>query len=211
VQVTPDDLPQRWSRSHHGIDPTQIPLLSGWLRLMWTVARGLAWLRIPPTAVTVSGVGLAVAAVLVAGPLPMLAAALVLLAALCDGLDGALAVVSDRVTRLGAYADAVADRCSDVAFALVLWRCGAAWPLAAAAAVLAVGVDTLRRIRRVPDRITVAERPTFTVCATLAGVSAAAAGRGWPQLICAAVWLAAGCVAVAQLLGTPAGRAPSRA
>lgn len=208
--MTRDQLPQRWSALHHGIDPAGVPLLSGWLRWMWAIARVLARLRIPATAVTVAGVCFAALAVVTAGSYPLLAAVLVLLAALSDGLDGALAVVADRATELGRYADAVADRCCDLAFALVLWRCGAPWPLAVAAAALAVGVDTLRRIRRVPDKITVAERPTFTICAVLAGVSAAAASRGWPLLLCAAVWLAACCAGLVQLLRTPVGR-PTRA
>jgi phosphatidylglycerophosphate synthase len=208
--VTRDELPQRWSALHHGIDPTGVPLLAGWLRSMWAMARVLARLRVPPTAVTVAGVCFAVAAVGTARPYPLAAAALVLLAALSDGLDGALAVVADRATQLGRYADAVADRCCDIAFALVLWRCGAPWPLAVAAAVLAVGVDTLRRIRRVPDTITVAERPTLAICAIIAAVSAAVVSQGWPLLLCATVWLAACCVGVLQLLRIPAGR-PTRA
>lgn len=203
--MTPEDLPQRWSALHHGIDPGGVPLLRGWLRSMWAIARVLARLRVPPTAITAAGVCLAALAVVTAGPYPLLAAALVFLAAASDGLDGALAVVADRVTQLGRYADAVADRCCDIAFALVLWRCGAPWVLAVVAAVLAVGADTLRRIRRVPDVITVAERPTFAICAIVGGLSAAGS-RGWPLLVCAAVWLAACSVGVGQLLQTPARR-----
>ena len=207
--MTRDDLPTRWSQLHHGIDPAGVPLLAGWLRLMWAIARGLMRLRVAPTAVTVAGVGFAAAAVVVAPGLPVLAAVLVVLAALSDALDGALAVVADRATPAGARADAVADRCCDIAFALVLWRCGAPAPLAVAAALLAVGVDALRRVRRVPDRITVAERPTFAICAVAGALSAASLGRGWPLLVCVAVWLALCCAASGQLLATPAGR-PAR-
>jgi CDP-diacylglycerol--glycerol-3-phosphate 3-phosphatidyltransferase len=124
---------------------------------------------------------------------------MVVLAAVCDGLDGAVAVVADRASAFGARADAIADRLADVAFAAVLWRCGAPWELGVACAALAVGVDVLRRVRRAPQRITVGERPTWTVCATLAAGSAAVTSQGWPVLVCASVWAAAGAVAVGQI------------
>src|SRR3954453_14322934 len=152
---------QRWSALHHGIDPARVPLLSRWLRLMWAAAAHLR--GVPPTAVTALGVVLALDAVLLAPGRPGWAALAVVLAAVCDGLDGAIAVVADRATRAGAVADAVADRVADAAFAAVLWRCGVHWGLAALCALGAVGIDLLRRLRRVPARITVGERPTWTV------------------------------------------------
>jgi phosphatidylglycerophosphate synthase len=191
---------QRWSALHHGIDPSRVPLLGPWLRAMWWLARPLQ--AVPPTMITVAGVLFAFDAVLLAGSLPAVAAGVVVLAAVCDGLDGAVAVVADRATRRGAVADAVADRVSDIAFAAVLWRCGAPWALAVACGAVAVGVDVGRRLRRVPDRITVAERPTFTVCAALAAGSAAVTAADWAVLVCAGVWLAAGAVALAQLART---------
>jgi len=92
---------------------------------MWTLARPLVGVRAPPTAVTVVGVGLAVLAPVIAARLPLAALALVVAAALCDGLDGAVAVVGERATRAGAIADSIADRLADTAFALTLWSCGA--------------------------------------------------------------------------------------
>ncbi len=194
---TADPRAARWSQLHHGIDAEDVPLLLPWLRTMWTIASRLS--RIPPTAITVAGVVLAAAAVGSASTLPWLAAALVLLAAVCDGLDGAVAVIADRASPAGARADAVADRICDILFAAVLWRCGAPWWLAVAAALLAVGVDGLRRLRRLPTRITVAERPTFTVCAVLACASSAVTTHAWPPTVCAAVWIAAALVGLAQL------------
>jgi archaetidylinositol phosphate synthase len=188
---------RRWSALHHGIDPARVPLLSPWLRLMWWLARRLR--RVPPTAVTVLGMLLAAVAVPVAGPWPEAAGGVVLVAVLCDGLDGAVAVVADRASVSGAVADAVADRMSDLAFAAVLWRCGVPWPVAALCGVVAVGVDLVRRVRRVPARITVGERPTWTICTLLACGSAAVTSAQWPVLACAAVWLAAGVAALLQV------------
>lgn len=188
---------QRWSALHHGIDPARVPLLLPWLRLLWSLARPLR--QVPPTLVTAVGVLLALDAVLLAGSVPAGAAVAVVLAAVCDGLDGALAVVADRASRAGAVADAVADRISDAAFAAVLWRCGAPWWAALGCAVLALGVDALRRLLAVPARVTVGERPTWTICAALAAGSAALTSAHWPVYSCAAVWAAAGVVAVLQI------------
>lgn len=215
--MTPPDetrdasLASRWSALHHGIDSAGVPLLRRWLRLMWAGARVVARTGVPPTAITVTGVLIAGAAVAAARPAPAVAAPLVLLAVLCDGLDGAVAVVADRATRSGRIADAIADRLCDLAFAAVLWRCGAPGWSAVLAGVLAVGVDTLRRVRRVPATITVAERPTFTVCAILACVSAAATSAHWPAANCAAVWIVACCVGVVQLLLARPGGQPGAA
>lgn len=204
-------LPARWSALHHDIDLTRIPLLSGWLRVMWAGGRLLARAHVPPTVVTACGVASATAAVTLAGTSPGVAGIGVLGAAVCDGLDGAVAVVADRATRSGALADAVADRYCDVAFAVVVARCGAPRWMAATAASLAVGVDTLRRVRRVPAKVTVAERPTFTICALLACGSASVLRSRWPVRLCAAVWIGAGVVGVGQLLGTPRGSTPAGA
>lgn len=166
---------------------------------MWRLAAPLAARRVSPTAVTAAGVGLAGAAVATAARRPALAAVLVPAAALCDGLDGAVAVLSERAGPAGARADAVADRMVDAAFALVLVRCGAPRGVGVAAAGVAVCVDALRRWRRVPDRITVAERPTWTICATLACVSSARTSARWPVYCCAGVWLGLGAAGLWQV------------
>jgi phosphatidylglycerophosphate synthase len=188
---------QRWSALHHGIDPGRIPLLAQWLRLMWWLARPLT--GVPPTAITALGVVLAADAVLLARAHPWAAAAAVLVAVLCDGLDGAVAVVADRASRFGARSDAVADRIGDLAFAAVLWRCGVPLAFAAACGAFSVGIDGLRRLRRVPARITVGERPTWAICAILACGASAVTSALWPVVVCAAVWVAAGVVGLLQV------------
>jgi CDP-diacylglycerol--glycerol-3-phosphate 3-phosphatidyltransferase len=188
-----------WSRLHQGLTPS--PLVRRWLRLVWTLARPLAGVRVPPTSVTVVGVVLAVLAPVIAAALPLAALALVVAAALCDGLDGAIAVVGGRATRSGAVADAVADRVADTAFALTMWRCGAPLWLA----LLAGGLSLAQELARRRVVITVAERPTRVICAALACGSAAVSDAAWPPTVCAAVWVAATVVALAQL-SRPAGR-----
>ena len=188
-----DDLIAAWSALHHGLRPS--PLVRRWLTLMWTLARPLAAARVPPAAITAAGVLLAVDAPLFAARLPLVALVLVLAAGLCDGLDGALALLQGRTTRVGAVADKIADRIADTAFALVIWQVGAPLWLALLAAALSIGLEFARR----RPLITVAERPTRVICTALACVSAAISDAAWPPTVCAAVWVAATLVAFVQM------------
>lgn len=188
-----------WSRLHGGLQPSA--LVRRWLRLMWTLARPLA--RVPPTAITVAGAVLAIDAALFADRLPLATLGLILASALCDGLDGAVAVVSGRATRTGARADALADRIADCAFAAAVWRCGAPLWLAGAAGALSLVHEMSRTLLggRLRTTITVAERPTRVVCAALAAASAAVTSAEWPATVCAAVWTGAALVGLGQLAG----------
>jgi phosphatidylglycerophosphate synthase len=191
---------QRWSALHHGIDPAGVPLLAPWLRAMWWLAAPLARRRVPPAFLTALGVLLALDAVLLAGSWPWAAGLAVVAAVVCDGLDGAVAVLADQATSRGALADATADRISDAAFAAVLWRCGVPAWAAVVAGVLAVTVDVARRLRHVPARLTAAERPTWTICTLLACASATASSQHWPVDVCVGMWIAAGVVGLVQVL-----------
>lgn len=189
-----------WSGLHHGIDPGGLPFVRGWLRLMWWLARPLVRWGIPPTAVTVVGVVLAVDAALLTPDLPIAGLVLVLLSVVCDGLDGAVAVLGDRSTRSGAVADSVADRISDVAFIVVIWRCGAPGWLALLAALLTLVLESGRgRVAGGRSTITVAERPTRVICAALALLCAAITSATWPAVLCAVVWVALHVLALGQI------------
>ena len=190
-----------WSILHHGVDPARVPLLRGWLRAAFTAARPFAALRIPPTALTAVGVVFAVDALLLASRHPLFALVLVLASVACDVLDGAVAVLTARASAFGSVADKAADRISDTAFALVIWRCGASLWLATAAAALSLlheGVRVRLGGARL-SRITVAERPTRVICTVLACSSAAVSGAAWPATVCAAVWCGLALIGLAQL------------
>jgi len=169
---------------------------------MWTLAAPLARLRVPPTTVTALGAVSAVAAAVTVVNLSWLALVLILAAALCDGIDGAIAVLRDRPGWHGRIADAMADRIADTAFAAVLWRCGAPWWLAAAAAVASLGQESVRRSLGGVGHpvITVAERPTRVICAVVGAFVAGLTATPWPQTVCAGVWLGLAVVGFAQLL-----------
>ena len=168
---------------------------------MWTLARPLTAARLSPNAITVAGAVLAVDAALFADRLPLAALGLIVGSALCDGLDGAVAIISGRATRVGAVADALADRIADCAFALAMWRCGAPLWLAAAAGALSLVHELARTALggRLRTTITVAERPTRVVCAGLAAASATVSDASWPPTVCAAVWVGAALIGLGQL------------
>ena len=202
-----------WSRLHGGLDPAGNPVLRAWLRAMWRLARPLARYRVPPLGLTVLGALLALDAVLLAGSLPAVALLAVVAAVVCDGLDGAVAVLAGRSSRWGSVADKAADRVADSAFALVIWRCGAPLWLAAFAGGLSLLHELLREALRGArtTRLTVAERPSRTVCTVLACLCAAVSAATWPATVCAAVWAALAVIGLAQLLpggpSTGSGRA----
>lgn len=96
-------------------------------RLANPVARRLAALGVSPTAVTGLGVGLVLASCLFLLLTRRLATFcfLVTASALCDAFDGAVARVSGRVSKTGAYLDALADRVTEVAvMTAVAWVTG---------------------------------------------------------------------------------------
>jgi phosphatidylglycerophosphate synthase len=190
-----------WSDLHDGLDPSRVPLLRTWLRLVWRAARPVARAGVPPIALTGLGVVLAVDALLLASVQPWVALVLILAATACDALDGAVALLTARATSFGAGADKVADRIADTAFALVIWRCGAPWWLAVLAGALSLLHESVRAVRggALLARITVAERPTRVICASLACGCAGVSDARWPPTFCAAVWVALAAAGLVQL------------
>jgi phosphatidylglycerophosphate synthase len=188
-----------WSDLHHGLDPARVPLLRGWLRCVWALARPLR--SVPPIVLTVLGAVLALDALLLAGGLPWFALGLVVVSVLCDALDGAVAVLGGQASPAGAVADKLADRVADTAFALVIWRCGAPLWLAVAAAALSLLHETVRSVRggAALTYITVAERPSRVICTMVACAGAGLSSAGWPATVSAAVWVALAAVGLVQV------------
>ena len=175
--MTPEEHLLRW-QDLHGVEAS--PLVRRWLRLVLWVSRPL---RVPPAAVTAAAVLVTLLALLV--PLPV-AAALVLLAGLLDGVDGCVAVLQDRASDAGRRLDHAADRFGELVFGVLLARAGAPVLLAVAAVVLMLAVEALRR-RPV---VTVGERPVRVLLT-------AAALLTWP-LVWTCLLVALSAVAVVQ-------------
>ncbi|MBL7623591.1 CDP-alcohol phosphatidyltransferase family protein, partial [Frankia sp. AgB1.8] len=111
------------------------------------------------------------------GRWPLLAAVIVLASAVLDSLDGAVAVLRDRVSPVGFVLDSVADRVADTLYLVVLWLLGApGWLAVAAGAGLFLLEYTRARAGNAGfgeiGVVTVGERPTRVIL-TVAGLLAA--------------------------------------
>nr|WP_221376156.1 CDP-alcohol phosphatidyltransferase family protein [Actinoplanes polyasparticus] len=203
-----DDYAGAWSRLHGGFDPREANfLVRGWVRIAYAVGSWLGRHRVGPMAVTTAGLLICflvpASVVLLDRPGILLAAVLVLVAALADGLDGAVAVLTGRTTRLGYVYDSVADRLGELAWLVAFWLAGAPGWLAVTAGA-ASWLQEYARARATAAGmseigvVTVAERPTRVLVAIF-GLLAAFA---YAPLITAAtaVWLALAAVAGLQLL-----------
>lgn len=185
-----------------------------WLRLAYLTGRLLTALGLGPGLVTLTGLlvsfGVPVAAAF-RGPWLFLAAALVVVSAIADSADGAVAVMTSRTTRIGAFDDSVADRLSEAAWLLALWLIGAPGLLVTACGGLA-WLHEYARARSVVAGmtgigvITVAERPTRVITVFL---GLALGGVAWfinPHLtpgaatIVLAVWAVLGLVGTTRLI-----------
>ena len=203
--MTWDEYCAAWSRLHGGFDPaTASPLVRGWVRIAYSMGLWLGSKRIGPMWVTTAGLILcgAVPAVVRLPGGPLIAALLVLAAALADGLDGAVAVLTDRVTKLGYVYDSAADRLGEAAWLLAFWLAGAPGLLVVAAG----GVSWLQEYVRARATaagmseigvVTIAERPTRVLVAIFGLVMAAVVPGS--LVVGAAAWLALAVVGLGQL------------
>ncbi|MFF5292479.1 CDP-alcohol phosphatidyltransferase family protein [Paractinoplanes globisporus] len=195
-----------WARLHGGFDPgTASPLVRGWVLTAYRIGNWLGGKRVGPMAVTTAGLILCWCvplAVTFGRPGVALGALLVVLAALADGLDGAVAVVTGRASRLGYVYDSVADRLGEAAWLLAFWLAGApaGWVVAAGA------VSWLQEYARARATsagmteigvVTIAERPTRVLVAIFGLLAAAIVS--WAITVAAVVWLALAAVGLAQL------------
>jgi phosphatidylglycerophosphate synthase len=210
-----DGYAAAWSGLHGGFDARQAtPAVRGWLRLGYWVGTVLSRVRVSPTAVTATGLVLCALVPLAArqgGGWVFLAATLVLLAAVADTVDGAVAVIASRSTRMGSVYDSVADRLGEACWLAAFWLLGVPGPLAvgccavgwlheyvraraAAAGMTAIGA------------VTWGERPTRVLAALLGLLLAAGGGLVSVDLSAAVVtlvatgWLMLGVFGLSQLL-----------
>ena len=206
--MTWDEYATAWSGLHGGFDPRSAsPVVRGWVRLAYRIGSFLARRRVAPITVTIAGVLLCLAvpfAALAGRPGLALGALLVLLAAVADGLDGAVAVVSGRVSRAGFVYDSVADRIGELGWLAAFWVAGApGWLVVAAGA--ASWLHEYLRARATAGgmaeigAVTVGERPTRVSVGITGLVLGAIAFPGTVVTVAAAVWLALQITGFAQL------------
>ena len=178
------------------------------------MGRGLARIGLGPTAVTVLGLLLSIAVPLVVlprGPWMFVGAVLVLLSALADSADGAVAIVTGRTSRIGSFYDALADRVSEACWLLALWLLGAHGLLVVACGGLAWLHEYARArasLSGLPGvgAVTAAERPTRVIAVIVALVLGGAAYLVNPHLtpgvltIVVSIWTLLGVLGATRLL-----------
>ncbi|MEJ2889274.1 CDP-alcohol phosphatidyltransferase family protein [Actinomycetospora aeridis] len=208
-----DDLEgyfDRWSRAHGGYDVRGSRPTRAWLRVAHFFGAPLARRGVSPTTVTlVGGVGaIAVGAVAaLGGRWPVLAAALVVVVAVLDGVDGAVAQLTDSSTAWGRVVDQLVDRVGDLSMVVGLWALGAPGLLCAAAAVLTVLDESIRGSAAAEGvgavgLVSFPERPARLL---LGGLAFLVAGlvpdvAGVTVTVAAAVWTLLAVVATGQLV-----------
>ncbi|MCN0151376.1 CDP-alcohol phosphatidyltransferase family protein [Salinispora arenicola] len=220
TQLNWDQYATAWARLHGGFDPrAAAPPVRAWLRLAYHVGYVLGRLRVTPTTVTVVGVLLCFGVPLVATRPqdgPFLGALLVLLASVADSVDGAVAVVSNRTTRLGYVYDSVADRLGEVAWLVAFWLLGAPGALVAAGGGLSwlheyVRARATSAGMREIGAVTVGERPTRVAVVIVGLLLAGLAGLVEPDLaagtitMATAVWVLLAGFGLGQLLAAVRG------
>ncbi len=200
----------RWSELHAGFDPRTSFLVGLWLSLTHALARPLVAARVSPDLVTLTGLGAGAAVVgltSLRGWWVLMAGVLVVISGLADSLDGAVAVLTDRVTGWGSVLDSVADRICDGLYLSALWVLGAPGWLCVLGGTL-MGLHEYTRARAIAGGmseigvVTVWERPTRVIVTAVflgcAGLSRAG-DQSWATLA-AAAWLGLGLVGLGQLL-----------
>jgi phosphatidylglycerophosphate synthase len=199
------DYADRWSRLHGGFDPrTATAVVRGWLFLSYWVSRQLARTGTGPNTVTVAGLLLSIGAPVTAwlgGWWPALGAVLVLVSALADTADGALAIITGRASRLGRVLDSVTDRLAEACWVLALVLVGVPAGLAVATGALAWLHEYVRARATVAGMhdvgtVTVAERPTRIILVIAALVAAPYAVIA---TVATAIWAVLGVIGLVQL------------
>jgi phosphatidylglycerophosphate synthase len=210
-----DEYATTWARLHGGFDPRlAAPTVRGWLRMAYRLGSLLGRLRVRPSAVTVAGVLFCLgvpASVAWAPDGPIVAAGFVLLAAVADSVDGALAVTTGRNSRLGYVYDSLADRVGEALWLTAFWLLGASGGLVAAAGALSwlheyVRARAVSAGMRELGSVTVGERPSRVLVALLGLFAAGVTGLIQPELaagtitVAAAIWILLASFGLGQLL-----------
>ncbi len=158
--MTREEFFATWSRLH--LDAEIKGIVKGWLSISYVTARVLSALRVTPNVLTLLGVLTATAALFY--PYSVVALIFLVLSLICDGVDGSVAIVSGKVSQLGATLDAIADRITEGLWFFALYQWGIAPEICLALFALALTQEYARaRMASLGFQeigvVTIAERP----------------------------------------------------
>lgn len=170
----------RWQIQHRApdLDPANTVVLRLFLTFTYRLAAPLARRRVRPGVVTLAGLWVALAVPTTATRWPGLAAGLCALSAVVDGVDGAVAGLSNRASATGFILDSFVDRLAEIAFFGALVVVGGRFSLAAVGwtAMMLLEYTRARAGNAGLDEVgvvTVAERPTRVLCVVFGLLGAA--------------------------------------
>jgi CDP-diacylglycerol--glycerol-3-phosphate 3-phosphatidyltransferase len=192
-----------WRKSHSAPDNF---VIRGFLTVVYFFARILISLRITPNGATFLGgmVGSLAAALVISGNW-LWAAAIAAMSSLLDGVDGAIAEMTDRKTKFGSVLDAVVDRIVELVWftSLIAWGADIT-----AAVVLGLTILLMEYLRAKANSlglsgaglITIAERPTRVIMFAMLCIGVASIGTE-NQALSIGIWTLAGItwIAIVQL------------
>jgi phosphatidylglycerophosphate synthase len=116
-----DEFFSIWRRLHG--DANISGIVKGWLSISYVVVKPLSKARVTPNILTISGLLFGV--LLYANAETFWAPALLVLSLICDGIDGSLAIITNKSTKWGAILDSTVDRLTEIFWVLALYKIGA--------------------------------------------------------------------------------------
>jgi len=134
------DFLSTWSKIHGDAQVTGI--VKGWLNISYLIAKLLAKIRISPNGLTIFGLVFGV--LLYLNSQSIWAPILLVLSLICDGLDGSLAIITEKSSKWGAILDSVIDRLTEVFWVLALYSLGINLNLLIAVLILSTVQEYLR-------------------------------------------------------------------
>lgn len=120
--MTRQEFFDRWSALH--LDAPITGIVKSWLSISYLIARVLSVLRITPNLLTLMGVISAVA--LLFFPNSIIGLIFLALSLIFDGVDGSVAIISTKESKLGAVLDSIADRITEALWFFALFQWGIA-------------------------------------------------------------------------------------
>jgi archaetidylinositol phosphate synthase len=131
---------QAWSKLHG--DAQIAGIVKGWLTISYYLVRPLAKLRVTPNMLSIAGLIFGIALYLNAQN-PW-AIGLLVASLLCDGIDGSLAIITNKASKWGAALDSILDRTTEVFWVLTFISIGGNEYIVIGAAILAFAQEYLR-------------------------------------------------------------------
>jgi len=98
-------------------------IVKAWLNISYLIVNPLSKERITPNILTI--LGLLFGVLLYANVQTLWAPALLVLSLICDGIDGSLAIVTNKSSKWGAILDSTVDRLTEIFWVLALYKIGA--------------------------------------------------------------------------------------